>query len=399
MKKKVLAVLLGGCMVAGLVAGCGSKDDGKATDGGDSGEGGGGYHFEVVVKSFQSTYWQAAITGVDEKAEELGVTVNKTGPNAESDIADQVQMLNNAINQNPDGIALAANSQDAVLEALQTALDKEIPVVCFDTGVPDAPEGSVIATIATDNEAAGAVAAENMYEVIKDTIANATKPVRIGEVNQDATSANISGRGMGFINKMKELIEADGKTVAVVGNQYYVDQVENNGDEGSADVIIEVAVPAQTTVELSATEASNIMNKEDTIAIFGSNQVTAEGVLTANQNLNVLAATPDEGIVGVGFDAGATLKAAVADGTRLTLYCKNDYDRDAIFQSTPLLEREVFEKTGIAYKIDAETAPDLSANLQTPSEAAELELFRQVFNAEPVGKNPVPSEESGDLNF
>ena len=122
MKKKVLAVLLGGCMVAGLVAGCGSKDDGKATDGGDSGEGG-GYHFEVVVKSFQSTYWQAAITGVDEKAEELGVTVNKTGPNAESDIADQVQILNNAIIHNQDGIALSANSHDAVLEALQTALD------------------------------------------------------------------------------------------------------------------------------------------------------------------------------------------------------------------------------------------------------------------------------------
>ena len=111
MKKKVLAVLLGGCMVAGLVAGCGSKDDGQATDGGDGGEGGGGYHFEVVVKSFQSTYWQAAITGVDSKAEELGVTVNKTGPNAESDIADQVQMLNNAINQNPDGIATVSLSQ------------------------------------------------------------------------------------------------------------------------------------------------------------------------------------------------------------------------------------------------------------------------------------------------
>ena len=284
----------------------------------------------VVVKSFQSTYWQAAITGVDEKAEELGVTVNKTGPNAESDIADQVQMLNNAINQNPDGIALAANSQDAVLEALQTALDKEIPVVCFDTGVPDAPEGSVIATIATDNEAAGAVAAENMYEVIKDTIANATKPVRIGEVNQDATSANISGRGMGFINKMKELIEADGKTVAVVGNQYYVDQVENNGDEGSADVIIEVAVPAQTTVELSSTEASNIMTKEDTIAIFGSNQVTAEGVLTANQNLSVLAATPEDGVVGVGFDAGATLKAAVADGTLIGAVTQAPVDQGSL---------------------------------------------------------------------
>ena len=314
MKKKVLAVLLGGCMVAGLVAGCGSKDGGTS-DGGDGADSGSSYHFEVVVKSFQSTYWQAAIRGIDAAVEELGVTVNTTGPNAESDIADQVNMLNNAISQNPDGIALAANDQSAVIDSLKDALDAEIPVVCFDTGVPDAPEGSVIATIATDNEAAGAVAAENMYEVIKDTIANATEQVRIGEVNQDATSANISGRGMGFINKMKELIEADGKTVAVIGNQYYVDQVENNGDEGSADVIIEVAVPAQTTVELSATEASNIMNKEDTIAIFGSNQVTAEGVLTANQNLSVLAATPEEGIVGVGFDAGATLKAAVADGT------------------------------------------------------------------------------------
>ena len=239
MKKKVLAVLLGGCMVAGLLAGCGGGDT-KTTDNGsdaaesDEGSGGGDYSFEVVVKSFQSTYWQAAIQGIEAAKEELGVKVNTTGPNAESDIADQVNMLNNAISQNPDGIALAANDQNAVLKSLQDALDADIPVVCFDTGVPDAPEGSVIATIATDNEAAGAVAAENMYPVIKDAIANASGQVRIGEVNQDATSANISGRGMGFINKMKELIEADGKTVAVIGNQFYVDQVENNGDEGSA---------------------------------------------------------------------------------------------------------------------------------------------------------------------
>lgn len=320
MKRKILAVLLGGCMIAGLLAGCGggsgssSSDDSSAASSDDNSSGK-SYHFEVVVKSFQATYWQAAMEGIDAAIDELGVTVNTTGPNAESDIADQVNMLNNAISQQPDGIALAACDQSAVLDSLQDALDAGIPVVCFDAGVPDAPEGSVYATVATDNEAAGSLAAEKMYEVIGDYIRNATEQVRIGEVNQDATSANISGRGMGFINKMKELIEADGKTVAVTGNQFFVDQVENNGDENSSDVIIEVAVPAQTTVELCATEASNIMNKEDTIAIFGSNQVSAEGVLTANQNLTILAPTPEEGIVGVGFDAGATLKAAVADGT------------------------------------------------------------------------------------
>ena len=164
MKKKVLAVLLGGCMVVGMLAGCGSKgNDTKTTDDGNKTEGSGdskGYHFEVVVKSFQSSYWQAAVQGINQACDELGVTANTTGPNAESDIADQVNMLNNAINKDPDGIALAACDQNSVIASLKTALEKKIPVVCFDSGVPDAPEGSVYATVVTDNEQAGGIAAE-----------------------------------------------------------------------------------------------------------------------------------------------------------------------------------------------------------------------------------------------
>lgn len=320
MKKRVLAVLLGGCMVAGLLAGCGGSSSSSSSDSssdsaksdGDSGK---GYHFEVVVKSFQSSYWQAAVQGIEQAQEELGVTTNTTGPNAESDIADQVNMLNNAINQNPDGIALAACDQNSVLEALQSAKDKGIPVVCFDSGVPDAPEGSVYATVVTDNGGAGAIAADKIYEAVKDKIAKADGQVRVGEVNQDATSANITERGMGFVNRFIELAKEDGKTCAVVGNDYYVNLVKDNGDAKTADIIIEVAVPAQTTVELCATEASNIMNKNDTIAMFGSNQVSAEGLLTANQNLNVLGSDVEKNIIAAGFDAGSTIKAAVKDGT------------------------------------------------------------------------------------
>ena len=320
MKKRVLAVLLGGCMVAGLLAGCGGSSSSSSSDSssdsaksdGDSGK---GYHFEVVVKSFQSSYWQAAVQGIEQAQDELGVTTNTTGPNAESDIADQVNMLNNAINQNPDGIALAACDQNSVIEALQSAKDKGIPVVCFDSGVPDAPEGSVYATVVTDNGGAGAIAADKIYEAVKDKIAKADGQVRVGEVNQDATSANITERGMGFVNRFIELAKEDGKTCAVVGNDYYVNLVEDNGDAKTADIIIEVAVPAQTTVELCATEASNIMNKNDTIAMFGSNQVSAEGVLTANQNLNVLGSDVEKNIIAAGFDAGSTIKAAVKDGT------------------------------------------------------------------------------------
>ena len=90
-----------------------------------------------------------------------------------------------------------------------------------------------------------------MYPAIKDVIANADGQVIIGEVNQDATALNIQQRGTGFINKMIELIKADGKTVAVKGNEFYVNAAEGaDAEEADADVVIQVAVPAQTTVEL-----------------------------------------------------------------------------------------------------------------------------------------------------
>jgi ribose transport system substrate-binding protein len=321
MRKKVLATLLTAAMAASLFAGCGeTSDGGAATTGGDTAsteESGGSteaaagdYNFEIIVKSYQSSYWQAAVKGIEQEAEAKGVTVNCTGPNAESDIADQVNMLNNAINNNPSGIGLAACDQDACLDALQAALDAGIPVVCFDSGIPNAPAGSVVSTVATDNYSAGATAAENLYPALKDKFGNGQ--VRVGEINQEATSESIINRGLGFIDKFSELAKADGFTVAVIGNEKYVNDCKaETVAEADADIIIEVGVPAQTTVELCATEASAIMNKSDTVGMFGSNQVAAEGILTANENLGVLG----DKILAAGFDAGTVIKTAVSNGT------------------------------------------------------------------------------------
>ena len=152
-----------------------------------------------------------------------------------------------------------------------------------------------------------------MYNSIKDVIANADGQVIIGEVNQDATAQNIQQRGGGFIDKMIELIQADGKTVAVKGNEFYVNAAKGaDAKEADADVVIQVAVPAQTTVELCSTEAQAILSQENCIAIFGSNQTAAEGVLAANANLNVLGSDAGAGdVIGV----GSIIKAAVQDGT------------------------------------------------------------------------------------
>ncbi len=315
--KKMLATVMCAALVGSLVAAPVLAEEnlsGDTTAGISQFEGltaNEAYDFQIVVKSFQSTYWQAALQGMDQAAEELGVTYSAQGPNSESDIADQVNMLNSAINGAPAGIGLAACDTASVLESLQAAVDAGIPVVAFDTGIADAPEGSIAATVVTDNSAAGAVAGEKIYEAVKDLAADGQ--IRIGEINQDATALNIQQRGTGFINKIIELATADGYTVAVTGNEFYVNAVEATGEEADANIIVEVSVPAQTTVELCSAEASAMLNKEDLVAIFGSNQTAAEGLLAANANLGVLG----NGVIGVGFDAGSTIKAAVADGTML----------------------------------------------------------------------------------
>ena len=250
MKKRILAIVLSTVMELSMVA-CGggaaetpadtateapAEDAAAETEAEAPAETAGeAYHFEILVKSFQSTYWQAAVKGIDNACAELGVTANCNGPANESDIADQVQMLDAAIEAAPDGIGLAACDTSSVLDSLAVALEKGIPVVCFDTGVADAPEGSVYATVATDNVAAGACAATNMFPVIEAKIAAATvdAPVRIGEVNQDATALNIQQRGLGFINEMIKLCNAAGKQVKVEGNEYYVNAVEGAVADGA----------------------------------------------------------------------------------------------------------------------------------------------------------------------
>ena len=155
-----------------------------------------------------------------------------------------------------------------------------------------------------------------MYAALKDVIAAADAPVRIGVVNQDVTSESVIDRGLGFIDKMMELVKADGKSAAVIGSDKYVDDAKESGDVGSADVIIEVKVPAQATSELCAIEAGVLLNEQDLIGIMGTNQETAEGIITANELLGKLGTDPAAGeIIACGFDSGATIIGAIENGT------------------------------------------------------------------------------------
>lgn len=96
----------------------------------------------LVVKSLGNGFFDAANKGAQEAATELGdIEVIYTGPTAATAEA-QIEVVNSLIAQQVDAIAISANDPDALVPALQRAMQRGIKVISFDSGV--APEGRQI---------------------------------------------------------------------------------------------------------------------------------------------------------------------------------------------------------------------------------------------------------------
>ena len=134
--KKILALVLALVMVLGLTAAF--ADD---------------YHFEIVSKGFQSTYWQAVLKGAQEEVDKINaegadkITMNFVGPDSESDVAQQVQQFTSALNANPAGIGFAAVDQNAFNDLLKEALEKKIPIIGLTPVCPALPKALFTPTL------------------------------------------------------------------------------------------------------------------------------------------------------------------------------------------------------------------------------------------------------------
>lgn len=300
MKKAYFAMTL--VLLLGILAACGDGNDEEADA--NNGDNGAGKKVEIVAKGFQHDFWVAVKEGAEEAADEFDADINFVGPKDESAISEQVEMITNAVNKNPDAIALAALDTDSALGSIEQAMDKDIPIIGFDSGVPDAPEGAIAANAATDNYAAGELAAEEMYPAIEEDIVDADGDIRIGVLAQEVNSMSITERTKGFIDKMEELIDeelGEGST-SVAGHE----KLENDVPVDDANVVIETRVPAELNDSAGQTEAQTLLNKDDLIAIYGSNEFAAKSIINADDAISGGKIGPDaDGIIAVGFDSGA----------------------------------------------------------------------------------------------
>jgi len=270
-------------------------------------------YIPVISKGDQHKFWLTVKQGAEDAAAKYDVEIMFAGPPSESDIDVQVDMLNAELAKNPDALCLAALDTESVSEQLAELKSKGIPVIGFDSGVPNAPEGSILSTASTDNEAAGALAAQTIADVdsVKAAIAGATKdkPIILSVISQDATSASITGRTTGFVDKMFELCNAaQPDLVAVTGHDKW------NKDSGSGDVAIEilVSIAASTSVTDCQTAAQAVLQKNP-VAVFCTNSGSVDGMLASTADGSDLDRENGryKDLVVVGFDSGKTLLNAI----------------------------------------------------------------------------------------
>ena len=309
MKNKIKKCMLGltVLLLSTALVGCGNEASTTAGNAGDK------MKVEVIAKGFQHDFWRAVEAGAMNAAREFDVEVTFVGPSSETAIAEQVEMLNSAINRRPSAIALAALDTNASVDAITKAYSNGIPIIGFDSGVPGAPSGTIAANAATDNYAAGELAAENAYEAIKDQFAgSASGALRIGVVSQEVNSLSIYERTAGFVDKMELLLSEDGNVgaeyVSIIGHTRFSNGIGENG----AKAIIEVRVPAEVTDSAGRTEAQTLLNKQDLITIFGSNEFGANAIINANSGLSQGRIGND--VIAVGFDSGVLQQDAVRSG-------------------------------------------------------------------------------------
>lgn len=269
-------------------------------------------YISVISKGEQHAFWQKVKAGCQDAAKDCNVVMYYYGPPSEADVSLQVEALRAEMQKSPDAICLAALSSDSVIAEMQECIDSGIPVIGFDSGVPNAPKGAIRATVATNNENAAGKAAEqlSLFQGFADKMAAATpeKPMVIGVLSQDAISESLVNRTTGFVNRMAQLA-ARYNTVSVEGYKLWANPVED------AAIIIQVQISATADTVDVTNAASALLNMDGLAAIFLSNEGAVTGILAATSSGADLAKGAVYGdVLVVGFDSGEPQMNAIRRG-------------------------------------------------------------------------------------
>lgn len=230
----------------------------------------------VIVKTTNSNFWQNVNKGAEAAiADQSEHTFSFDGPATESAVADQVNLVENAINRGVSGIVLAPSDPEALAPAVKRAFESGIPVVIIDSGLTDSAKDTYQAFLSTDNCAAG-------EEVAKRMIAEA------GSEGKVAVMSYVAGVGseIGRVGCFSDYLTAN-SDLEIVGPYY-----------------------SQSQMAMALNQTTDILaSNPDLVGIFGANEPTAVGMGRA-----IMQAGKAGQLVALGFDGNEDLQQFVRDG-------------------------------------------------------------------------------------
>ena len=146
-----------------------------------------------IPKSTSATFYLFLVKGAQDKADELGYTIDYQGPATEADIAAQVDLFRNITKKQPAGILLAALDTQALIPPVEEAIEAGVPVAMVDSGIDsDKPVASII----TDQYAGGFMAGEEMARLLGEEGLVANLGIQAGSVS--------AGRSEGFADAIAQ---------------------------------------------------------------------------------------------------------------------------------------------------------------------------------------------------
>jgi len=150
-------------------------------------------YIPVVSKGYQHEFWQTVKLGSDTAAKELGVKTSFVGPADETQINQQIQLMEDMMARQPQAILLAALDANALVLPVEMAKSRGVEVATFDSGVnSDIPKSF----IATNNIKAGGDAAVALGDMLKGK-------GKVGIIAHVAGTQSAIERSEGFIEVMK----------------------------------------------------------------------------------------------------------------------------------------------------------------------------------------------------
>jgi simple sugar transport system substrate-binding protein len=140
-RASVLAMLM--VLLCGLFATACGGDDGD--DGGTSGSPatkdgvdltqGQDITIAVITHGSGDSFWAVAKKGAEDAGKQIGVTVRYS--ESANDPQKQAQLIDSAVTEKVDGIAVSAPNPDAIRDSLQKASDAGIPFITLNSGAED----------------------------------------------------------------------------------------------------------------------------------------------------------------------------------------------------------------------------------------------------------------------